>query len=105
MKTIIIGLSQIGILLAQQIPKENHDAIVIDIDKEKVENCTDLYNVNGICGSGASKEILMRAGAATADIVIAVTSVDEINPKLETALEMYRQISVPGGTESGCLFQ
>ena len=146
MKTIIIGLSQIGILLAQQIPKENHDAIVIDINKEKVENCTDIYNVNGICGSGASKEILMRAGADTADIVIAVTSVDEINlmacmiakkcgtryaiakinqpelskdkdyfaaefkidsiinPKLETALEMYRQISVPGELKADAYF-
>lgn len=146
MKIIIIGLGQIGILLAQQIPKENHDAIVIDIDKEKIENSTNLYNINGICGSGASKEILMRAGAATADIVIAVTPVDEINlmacmvakncgtryaiakinqpelskdnnyfttefkidsiinPKLETAQEMYRQIRMPGELKADAYF-
>jgi len=146
MKMIIIGLGQIGILLAQQIPKENHDAVVIDMDKEKIENITNLYNVNGICGSGASKEILLQAGAATADIIIAVTSVDEINlmacmvakncgtryamakinqpdlsrdkdyfasafkidsiinPKLETALEMYRQICVPGELKADAYF-
>ncbi len=146
MKIIIVGLGQTGILLAERIPMENHDATVIDTDKEKIENITNLYNVNGICGSGASKEILMQAGAATADIIIAVSSVDEINlmscmiakncgtryamarmnqpelsrdkdyfkstfqidsiinPKLETALEMHRQIFVPGELKADAYF-
>lgn len=146
MKIIIVGLGQIGSLLAQRIPMENHDATVIDADKEKIEDITNLYNVNGICGSGASREILLKAGAATADIIISVSSVDEvnlmscmiakdcgtryamakidqpelsgdkdylknafqidsiINPKLETALEMHRQIFVPGELKADAYF-
>lgn len=78
MKIIIVGLGQTGSLLAQRIGTE-HDTVVIDCDKERVETVTNLYSVSGVCGSGASKEILLQAGAATADVIIAVSPVDEIN--------------------------
>lgn len=78
MKIIIVGLGQTGTLLAQRIGME-HDTVVIDCDKERVETVTNLYSVSGVCGSGASKEILLQAGAATADVIIAVSPVDEIN--------------------------
>ncbi|MDE6517512.1 MAG: NAD-binding protein, partial [Acetatifactor sp.] len=78
MKIIIVGLGQTGTLLAQRIGTE-HDTVVIDCDKERVETVTNLYSVSGVCGSGASKEILLQAGAATADVIIAVSPVDEIN--------------------------
>ena len=66
MKIIIVGLGQTGTLLARRIAAEGHDTVVIDCDKERVEAVTNLYNVSGVCGSGASKEILLQAGAATA---------------------------------------
>ena len=79
MKIIIVGLGQTGTLLARRIAAEGHDTVVIDCDKERVEAVTNLYNVSGVCGSGASKEILLQAGAATADVVITVSPIDEIN--------------------------
>lgn len=119
---------------------------VVDCDGEKVEQVTNRYNVSGVCGSGASKDILLQAGAATADAIIAVSSVDEINlmacmvakdcgtrytvaqihrpelsadqnyfaetfqidymvnPKRDTALEMYRQIGIPGRVKADGYF-
>ena len=146
MKIIIVGLGQTGTLLARRIAAEGHDTVVIDCDKERVEAVTNLYNVSGVCGSGASKEILLQAGAATADVVITVSPIDEINmmacmvakkcgarytvarihrpelsgdgdyfaeafqidyitnPKLDTALEMYRQIGMPGKVKADAYF-
>ena len=79
MKIIIVGLGQTGTLLAERTAAEGHDTVVIDSDGERLESVTNLYNVSGVCGSGASKAILLQAGAATADVIIAVSPVDEIN--------------------------
>ncbi|MCR5507489.1 MAG: Trk system potassium transporter TrkA [Lachnospiraceae bacterium] len=79
MKIIIVGLGQTGTALAAALSKEHYDITVIDKDKSLVDRITDKYNVNGVTGSGASRETLLAAGADSADAIIAVTAVDEIN--------------------------
>lgn len=79
MKIIIVGLGQTGTLLVEELSKDQYDITVIDQDRDLVEKITDKYNVNGITGSGASRETLMAAGADTADALIALTHIDEIN--------------------------
>lgn len=79
MKIIIVGLGQTGTAFAAEVSKGNHEVIVIDSNQHVVEEVTDTYNVSGVCGSGASKEILKRAGADTADVIVALTPMDEIN--------------------------
>lgn len=79
MKIIIVGLGQTGNLLLSSLSGENIDVVVIDQDKFLVDEATDKYNVNGIIGSGASLETLRTAGADTADAIIALTRIDEVN--------------------------
>ncbi len=79
MKLIIVGLGQTGTLLVNALAGEQYDITVIDRNRDLVDYVTDRYNVNGITGSGASTETLLAAGADTADAVIALTHVDEIN--------------------------
>ena len=79
MKIIIVGLGQTGNLLLSSLAGENIDIVVIDKDKTLVDEATDKYNVNGIAGSGASRETLLSAGADTADVIIALTRIDEVN--------------------------
>ncbi len=79
MKIIIIGLGQTGNLLISSLANESFDVTVIDKDRKTVDAITDKYNVNGVVGSGASRETLMKAGADTADAIVALTHIDEIN--------------------------
>ncbi len=79
MKIIIVGLGQTGNLLLSSLAGENMDVVVIDKDKFLVNEATDIYNVNGVVGSGASRETLLQAGADTADMIIALTRIDEVN--------------------------
>ncbi len=80
MKIIIVGAGRTcNLLVASLTKKRNYDITVIDMQKNLVDGITDRYNVNGVTGSGASKETLVKAGAAYADILIALTPVDEIN--------------------------
>ncbi|MGN1089219.1 MAG: Trk system potassium transporter TrkA, partial [Huintestinicola sp.] len=79
MKIIIVGLGKTGMLLADNLSRENHDVTVVDKSKEKIEAATDRYSVSGVCGSGASKSVLTKAGADTADAIIALMPSDEAN--------------------------
>lgn len=79
MKLIIVGMGLTGTHLARLTAQEGHDVVVVDADQKKVDEMTDRYSVSGVCGSGASREVLLKAGADTADIVVALTRVDEVN--------------------------
>lgn len=79
MKIIVVGLGRTGHLLIQSLASEDYDIVVIDKDKKLIDEVTDKFSVNGIAGSGASRETLIAAGAATADAIVSLTPVDEIN--------------------------
>ncbi len=79
MKIIIVGSGRTGRHLIQALAEKNYDITIIDKVKSIVDDITDKYNVSGVVGSGASKETLLKAGADNADILIALTPVDEIN--------------------------
>ncbi len=79
MKVIVIGLGQVGQELTKELVQKKHDVTVIDIRKEIVDSFTNKYEVMGVVGSGASKEIQQKARCEDADIVISVTDTDEIN--------------------------
>ena len=79
MKIIIVGCGRTGSALVKALTAKKYDVTVIEKQKELIEAITDRYSVNGIVGSGASRETLLKAGADSADVMIAVTPVDEIN--------------------------
>lgn len=79
MKIIIIGAGEIGYELASLLSKENHDVIVLDRDKEALTKVTENLDVLCFEGNATSAEDLVEAGMKDADILIAVTSIDEVN--------------------------
>ena len=79
MKIIIVGLGSAGCSLVKALSASDYDVTVIDKEKKLVDEVTDEFNVNGIVGSGASAETLLKAGADTADALVALTHIDEIN--------------------------
>ncbi|MFC2170680.1 Trk system potassium transporter TrkA [Calditrichota bacterium] len=79
MKIIIIGAGEVGAHLAQLISRENHDITVIDSNPDKVASIAESLDVLAIVGSGTTPSILKEGGIDNADMLIAVTAVDEIN--------------------------
>ncbi len=79
MKIIIIGAGEVGSHLAGLISRENHDIVVIDHDTEKIGKIAETLDVLAIQGKGTSPRILREAGIEKADMLIAVTAVDEVN--------------------------
>ena len=64
---IIVGCGKVGSALTEQLSKEGHDITVVDQDVSKVAELTNLYDVMGITGNGASYNVQMEAGIENCD--------------------------------------
>ena len=76
---IIVGYGKVGSALIEQLSQEGHDITLIDTNSDKVQAATNLYDIMGITGNGASYSVQMEAGVEAADLLIAVTPSDELN--------------------------
>ena len=79
MKIVIIGLGTIGYNILKSIDRVSHTITVIDQDKEKIESVIEHYDVFGVVGNGACREIQQEAEVGYADLVIVLTESDELN--------------------------
>lgn len=79
MKIIIAGAGRIGGSIAEVLSSEGHDLSVIDISGETIEHISNDIDALCIEGSATSQDVLINAGAQTADILLAVTEQDEVN--------------------------
>ena len=79
LKIIIVGCGKVGANLVDQLSKEGHDITVIDKKAEKIQDITNIYDVMGLVGNGASYSTQMEAGNEETDLIIAVTDSDELN--------------------------
>lgn len=79
MNIIIVGGGKLGSMLVEYLAKEGHNISLIDTNYKLIESMVGKYDVLGICGNGANIETLKEAGVAKTDILISVTSSDEVN--------------------------
>jgi len=79
MKVIICGAGQVGWQIARHLSGEKNDVTVVDNNPELVRRATDTLDVQGIAGFASYPDILDRAGATDADMIIAATYSDEVN--------------------------
>ncbi len=79
MNIIIAGGGKVGQTLARQLSAEGHDLTLIDKSQQVLEKTVDRYDAMVISGNCASKEVLLSAGVMEADLLIAVTAMDEVN--------------------------
>lgn len=74
-----MGTGKVGHALAEHLSREEHDVTIIDTNDDALRKADEVLDVMCIKGNGASSETLREAGAAHADILIAATSLDEVN--------------------------
>lgn len=79
MKIIIVGDGKVGFTLAEHLSQEEHDVTVIDTNDDALRRASESLDVMCVKGNGASISALRESGADTADVVIAATSMDEVN--------------------------
>ncbi len=79
MKIIIAGAGTVGATLAEHLARESMDITVIDTNEHRLSELQDRLDIRTVAGETSHPDVLMRAGVEDADILVAVTNVDEIN--------------------------
>ncbi|MBS0122992.1 Trk system potassium transporter TrkA [Thetidibacter halocola] len=93
MKVIICGAGQVGWQIARHLAGERNDVTVVDNNPDLVRRATDALDVQGIAGFASYPDVLERAGARDADMIIAATHSDEVN--MVTCQVAHSVFSVP----------
>ncbi len=79
MRIIIVGDGKVGFTLTERLAAEGHDLVVVDSNQATLSKLGNELDVITVHGNGATHAVLREAGAQQADLLIAVTSMDEIN--------------------------
>ena len=79
MKIIVCGAGQVGLQIAKHLSDERMDVIVIDKSSDLIKKVVDELDVSAVCGYASYPNVLERAGAHDADMIIAATLSDEVN--------------------------
>jgi trk system potassium uptake protein TrkA len=92
LKIVILGAGQVGRTAAYHLSREEaNEVTVVDTDEEILRDLQDRLDVRTVAGKASYPTVLEAAGCAEADILIALTSSDEVNiVACEVAYTLYR---------------
>jgi trk system potassium uptake protein TrkA len=103
MYVIVVGGGKVGFYLTQSLLSEGHEVLLIERDLAKVESFNEQLGTVAIAGDGAEAATLMTAGAARAEVVVAVTGEDEDNLVIcQMAKQKFGSTTRRTSNSSGC---
>lgn len=92
MKIVILGAGQVGRTAAYHLSREEaNEVTVVDTNEEILRDLQDRLDIRTVAGNAAYPTVLEAAGAAEAEIIIALTNSDEVNMMAcEVAYTLFR---------------
>jgi len=92
MKILILGAGQVGRTAADHLSREEaNEVTVVDMNEDTLRDVQDRFDVRTVAGNAAHPDVLEAAGAAEAEIIVALTSSDEVNlVACEVAFTLFR---------------
>ena len=79
MKTVIVGCGRVGSVLADSFDRAGHEVIIIDTSTSAFDRLPGSFGGAAVRGDGTDEDTLRRAGAADADLFMAMTEGDNRN--------------------------
>ena len=79
MKIVILGAGQVGSTVASALVHEDNDITIVDKDQRRLKELQDQMDIRSVLGHASHPKVMERAGIEDADLVIALTSSDEVN--------------------------
>ncbi len=79
MKIVIIGCGRVGASMAEAYDRSGHQVLVIDSLTSAFDRLPSTFGGTAIRGDGTDEDVLERAGAAGADVFLALTEGDNRN--------------------------
>jgi len=79
MRVLVLGAGQVGRTVATALSNEQNDITVVDRDLKLLKSLENRLDIRTVNGHASHPDVLVRAGAEDADLILAVTNSDETN--------------------------
>lgn len=79
MKIVIVGAGSVGASLAEILATEANDITLVDTNGLRLRELQEQLDISTVKGHGSHPDVLLHAGIDDADMLVAVTSSDEVN--------------------------
>lgn len=79
MNIIVAGDGKVGLAITRLLSQEGHDIVMVDTNRDVMEDNLQQYDVMTVVGNSATMTTLQEANVEQSDLFIAATSADEIN--------------------------
>ena len=79
MKILILGAGQVGSSVAASLAGEANDITIVDSNPDALRRLAEHFDLRTVPGFASHPDVLRRAGAENADMLLAVTNSDETN--------------------------
>ena len=78
-KIVIVGCGRVGSSAADLYDRSGHEVIILDSATSAFDRLPSTFGGQAIRGDGTDEDVLLKAGAAGADVFLAVTEGDNRN--------------------------
>lgn len=79
MRVAFVGASNVAVMTARALIERGHEVIVIERDRERLDEVMDSLDCSFLHGDGGSPEILSEADPKATDVLFCLTSSDQVN--------------------------
>ncbi len=95
MNVVVVGYGRVGSTLARDLVGEGHQVTVIDVQAARVQRAVRLQGARVVAGNAVDVQVQREAGVGSADVLLAVTSNDNVNlVAAQIALEVFQVTNV-----------
>jgi trk system potassium uptake protein TrkA len=79
MKAVIVGCGRVGASLADELDRAGWQVLILDVTTSAFDRLPSGFGGTALRGDGTDEDVLRRAGAADADLFLALTEGDNRN--------------------------
>jgi trk system potassium uptake protein TrkA len=79
MRILVLGAGQVGKTVAIALLSEKNDITIVDLNIHLLKSLENRLDIRTVQGNASHPDVLIRAGAEDADLILAVTNSDETN--------------------------
>ena len=79
MRVVIIGSTAAAVATARKLIKQKHDVVIIEKDKERIDELAEELDCGFLHGDGTRPKLLREAGPEDTDVLLSLTKNDQDN--------------------------